>query len=112
MRDWSLGPGAVRCSGNSLGQWRIDRRRRRASKPAGDLLGQRSGVITALPADVQDRDASGAEDLVNEGVALAAIGASVRRVVKLNDQARCEGGRVDKHEVDTLGLNAPPVRFV
>ena len=53
-----------------------------------------------------------ARTAIDEGVALAAIGAVVRGVVELDDQARDEGARLAEDEVDAFGLDFVPVGLV
>jgi hypothetical protein len=77
-----------------------------------NLLGERVRIVAALPADMHYGDAGAGEDVVYEGVGLAAIGAIVGAVVEFDHQARREAGRISQHEVETLGLDAPPVGFV
>jgi hypothetical protein len=48
------------------------------------LRGEYVGIVAAVPTDVQDGNADASEHFVDERVALAAVGAHIRGVVKLN----------------------------
>jgi hypothetical protein len=61
---------------------------------------------------VQDGQAGGGQNLIDKGVALAAIGAVVRGVVELDHQARDERARLADDEVDALSLDFVPVGLV
>ena len=66
----------------------------------------------ALPADVQNWDASACQHFVDKGITLAAVGAIVRAVVELDHESWRKIACIAEHEIHTLGLNPVPIGLI
>jgi hypothetical protein len=73
-----------------------------------DLAREGYGIISALPAYVEDRQAGGAKSCVDEGIPSLAIRTVVGGVVELDDEARADIDPVAEYKVNAL-LGDPAV---